>query len=115
MRWTLLIKSSPDAPGNPVLHALRFAACALADGVSISIFLLQEGLPAAYAEGLEEAPHPTHCDLLDEIRELGGEMHALGLEWLDAGTEKKLSAGICPANMATLIRTVKDSAQVISF
>ncbi len=116
MHWTLLIKSCPDAPGNPVLHALRFAACALADEVSISIFLLQEGLAATFVESPEGAPPPsTHHDLLDEIRELGGEIYALGLEWLEPRAEKKLAAGIHPANMATLIRTMKNSDQVISF
>ncbi|MGC9127739.1 MAG: hypothetical protein ACP5D5_07060 [Acidithiobacillus sp.] len=116
MHWTLIIKSHPDADGNPVLQALRMAASALADEIGISIFLTQDALPLALADGEDRSPrHLIQRDLLAEIRELGGEIRAVGLEWLPRDAARQLLEGVVSAGMKELVRVSKMSDQVITY
>ena len=114
MHWTILIKSHPDAGGNPVLQGLRMAAAALADGIGVSIFLAEEAASLAlYSESPEGRQH-VHHDLIAEVQELGAEIHVLGLEWLHAAENRVLLPGIKVASMKTLVRQMKRSDQVVT-
>ncbi|OFC30590.1 hypothetical protein BAE29_08715 [Acidithiobacillus caldus] len=116
MHWTFTIKSHPDADGNPVLQALRMAASALADEIGISIFLTQDALSLALADADDHtARHTIQRDLLAEIRELGGEIRAVGLEWLPQTPPRPLLEGVVSAGMKELVRISKMSDQVITY
>ncbi|MCY0871943.1 MAG: DsrE family protein [Acidithiobacillus caldus] len=116
MHWTFIIKSHPDADGNPVLQALRMAASALADEIGISIFLTQDALSLALADADDHtARHTIQRDLLAEIRELGGEIRAVGLEWLPQTPPRPLLGGVVSAGMKELVRISKMSDQVITY
>ena len=114
MHWTILIKSHPDASGNPVLQGLRMAAAALADGIGVSIFLAEEAASLAlHSENLGERQR-VHHDLIAEVQELGAEIHVIGLEWLHAAENRTLMPGIKVASMKTLVRQMKRSDQVVT-
>ncbi len=114
MHWTILIKSHPDAHGNPVLQGLRVAAAACADGVEISLFLAEEAaLLALHTEALNERQR-VHHDLMAEIQELGVAIHVIGFEWLQEAKGQTLRPGIQIASMKTLVRQMKLSDQVIT-
>lgn len=114
MHWTILIKSHPDASGNPVLQGLRMAAAALADGIGVSIFLAEEAASLAlHSENLGEKQR-VHHDLIAEVQELNAEIHVIGLEWLHAAENRTLIPGIKVASMKTLVRQMKRSEQVVT-
>jgi len=116
MHWTLIIKSHPDADGNPVLQALRMAASALADEIGISIFLTQDALSLALPSAEQSSPRRIiQRDLLAEIRELGGDIRAVGLEWLPGTSARQLLEGVVSAGMKELVRVSKMSDQVITY
>ncbi len=114
MHWTILLKSDPEAKGNPVLHGLRMAASALADDVEISIFLSQEAISLAFQDEQAGAKQKVQQDLLHELQELGARTYVVGLEWLHQTEKSLLNASIETASMKTLIRQMKISDQVIT-
>lgn len=114
MHWTILLKSDPEAKGNPVLHGLRMAASALADDVEISIFLSQEAISLAFQDEQAGAQLKVQQDLLHELQELGARIYVVGLEWLHQTEKSLLNASIETASMKTLIRQMKISDQVIT-
>ncbi len=87
MHWTILIKSHPDASGNPVLQGLRMAAAALADGILVSLFLSEEAASLALQLENPGDRQRVHHDLIAEIQELGAEIY---VNWsrLDACSRK---------------------------
>ncbi|UTV81735.1 DsrE family protein [Acidithiobacillus sp. YTS05] len=110
MQWTVLIRSVAGSESNPVLHALRTAIAALADDIQVKVFFLEAAVEVLRS-GAQTA-HAVHHDLLAEIRELGGEIHVIVLP-NDAGDP--FLPGVKIGNMATLVRSMKSSDQVISF
>jgi len=110
--WTVLVRSAIGGDGRPVLHALRTALGALAEDIQISLFFLEDGLPVLRSPSLPE--FRGYHDLLEEIQELGGRLHAI--DWnLDKENPYTLLPGIEVSTMAKLIRSIKESDQVISF
>ncbi len=114
MHWTILLKSSPEAKGNPVLQGLRMAASALADDVEVSIFLSEEAIALAFQDEVVGERQRVHQDLLHEIHELGAHIHVIGMEWLHQSEKLLIKPEIELANMKTLIRQMKTSDQVIT-
>ncbi|WP_308388126.1 DsrE family protein [Acidithiobacillus sp. AMEEHan] len=110
MQWTVLIRSAEGSASNPVLHALRTAIAALADDIQVKVFFLEAALAVLRSEAL--ASHAVYHDLLEEIRELGGEIHAIALP---TDPDAPFLPGVKIGNMATLVRSMKSSDQVISF
>ena len=110
VHWTVLIRSAPGSEGAPVLHALRTAIAALADEIAVSVFFVEEAVSLLHQEA--SATHPVHHDLLAEISELQGEIHAIVAPGNRAGP---FLPGVKIGNMATLVRSMKASDQVISF
>ncbi|MBU2811490.1 DsrE family protein [Acidithiobacillus thiooxidans] len=114
MHWTILLKSDPEAKGNPVLHGLRMAASAVADGVEVSVFLAQEACPLAFLDEQTGAKQLVHQDLIHELQELGAKIYVVGLEWLHQSEKSLLNSSIEVASMKTLVRQMKISDQVIT-
>ncbi|WP_414039718.1 DsrE family protein [Acidithiobacillus sp. M4-SHS-6] len=114
MHWTILLKSDPEAKGNPILHGLRIAASALADDVKISIFLTQEAISLAFRDEQAGAKQKAQQDLLHELQELGARTYVVGLEWLHQAEKSLLNTHIEAASMKTLVRQMKISDQVIT-
>ncbi|WP_232821335.1 hypothetical protein [Acidithiobacillus ferrivorans] len=114
MHWTILIRSHPDASGNPVLQGLRMAAAAVADEIVVSVFLAEGAASLALHSENPGARWRVHHDLIAEVQELGAEMHAIGLEWLHTTENRALIPGIKMASMKTLVRQMKLSDQVIT-
>jgi len=114
MHWTILIKSHPDAPGNPVLNALRLAAAALADGIRVSLFLSEAAIELAWAEGSADERRRVQRDLLAEILDLGAEIHTCGLSLTESKPVRTLMPGIRGSTMKTLVRLMQEADQVIT-
>lgn len=114
MHWTILLKSHPEAQGNPVLQGLRLAAAALADGVEISIFLSEQAMALAFQEDSPTEKQHAHHDLLHEIHEMGARIHVVGMEWLHQSEQRLLNPCVEVASMKTLVRQMKNSDQVIT-
>lgn len=110
MHWTVLIRAAAGSEGAPVLHALRTAIAALADDIEVKVFFLEEAVAVLRKEAC--ISHPAHHDLLEEIKELGGELHAVALP---SDNTDPFLPGVKIGNMATLVRSMKTSDQVISF
>ncbi len=110
IQWTVLVRSAPGSEGTPVLHALRTAIAALADDIKVNVFFLEEAVAVLREE--VRTVHPAHCDLLEEIKELGGQLHAVTLP---EDSASPFLPGVKIGNMATLVRNMKASDQVISF
>ena len=110
MHWTVLIRAAAGSEGAPVLHALRTAIAALADDIEVEVFFLEEAVAVLRKEA--RVTHPAHHDLLEEIKELGGGLHAIALP---NKSSSPFLPGVKIGNMATLIRSMKASDQVISF
>ncbi|MEB8476078.1 MAG: hypothetical protein ACYCY2_05765 [Acidithiobacillus ferriphilus] len=114
MHWTILIRSHPDAGGNPVLQGLRMAAAAVADEIVVSVFLAEGAASLALHSEDLGARRRVHHDLIAEVQELGAEIHVIGLEWLHTVENRVLIPGIKVASMKTLVRQMKFSDQVIT-
>ncbi|BBF64093.1 hypothetical protein AFERRID_03110 [Acidithiobacillus ferridurans] len=114
MHWTILIKSHPDASGNPVLQGLRMAAAALADGIPVSLFLSEEAASLALHIENPGDRQKVHHDLIAEIQELGAEIYVIGLDWMHAVGSLTLIPGIKVASMKTLVRQMRLSDQVVA-
>lgn len=115
MHWTILIKSHPEAPGNPVLNALRLAAAALADGIRVSLFLSEAAIELAWAEGGDaNERRRVQRDLLAEILDLGAEIHTCGLSLTESKPVRPLMPGIRASTMRTLVRLMQEADQVIT-
>lgn len=114
MHWTILIKSHPEAPGNPVLNALRLAAAALADGVRVSLFLSEAAVELAWEEGGADERRRIQRDLLAEILDLGAEIHTCGLSPTESKPVRALMPGIRASTMKTLVRLMQEADQVIT-
>lgn len=114
MHWTILIKSHPEAPGNPVLNALRLAAAALADGIRVSLFLSETATELAWAEGDTNERRRVQRDLLAEILDLGAEIHTCGLSLTESKPVQPLMPGIRASTMKTLVRLMQEADQVIT-
>ncbi|WP_312261478.1 DsrE family protein [Candidatus Igneacidithiobacillus taiwanensis] len=110
IHWTVMIRSAPGSEGAPVLHALRTAIAALADEIAVSVFFVEEAVAVLRQEA--SVTHPVHQDLLAEIRELQGEILAIVQPGSNPGP---FLPGVKIGNMATLVRSMKASDQVISF
>lgn len=114
MHWTILIKSHPDAPGNPVLNALRLAAAALADGIRVSLFLSEAAAELAWQDGNGNERRRVQRDLLAEILDLGAEVHACSLSLTESKPVRVLMPGIRASTMKMLVRLMQEADQVIT-
>jgi len=113
---TIVIQNAPYQADNKAWHALRFAGAALAEGMTVQVHLLDNGVELGRRDHKTPAGATNLEELLSELMECGLSVRACGMALDGCGIdESAMLAGIERGSMKALAAWVKDSDHVMTF
>jgi sulfur relay (sulfurtransferase) complex TusBCD TusD component (DsrE family) len=113
---TLIIQEAPYTGNNKAWHALRLAGAALAEGMQVRLFLLEQGVEVA-RRGHRPPEGKTNLEeLLAALIGFGLEVHGCGMCLKSCCLpEEELIHGVQRGSMKSLAGWIKTSTHVLSF
>jgi len=113
---TIIIQNAPYKEDNKAWHGLRFAGAALAEGMTVRVHLLDDGVQVG-SRGQEVPEGKTNLEeLLKEFMDYGLEVKACGMALGDcAMDEGSMIAGVDKGSMKSLAGWVSESDVVLTF
>lgn len=113
---TVVIQNAPYQSDNKAWHALRFAGAALAEGLTVRVHLLDDGVEVGRRDHRVPEGSVNLEELFSELIECGLEVRACGMALDDCAIdESALINGIERGSMKALANWVASSDHVMTF
>lgn len=113
---TIIIQEPPYTENNRAWHALRFAGAALAEDMTVRVFLLERGVELGHKEQKPPEGKENLEQLFSELIECGLEVMACGMCMNTCCLEESdMIKGIYQGSMKSLAGWVKASDHVLNF
>ncbi len=113
---TIVLQEAPYLEGNKAWHALRLAGAAMAEDMTVRLFLLEKGVEVARRGHVPPEGITNLESLLNELIECGLEVEGCGMCLKNCCLpEESLIPGVRRGSMRSLANWIKTSGNVLTF